>query len=133
MLKTLASCKPSEFLVQSNKIRKVVEKWLKDTDLMNIRSTKPQYPEDATEEEKRKILQNQVKSNISRMLDAILEKNSEETLELLALLCFVEPHEVDSHSMSEYISAVTELISDQAVLSFFTSLVRLGQTSGLTE
>lgn len=133
MLKNLATCKPSEFLVQSNKIRKVVEKWLKDTDLMSIRSTRPKYPEDATEEEKRKILQNQVKSNISRMLDAILEKNSEETLELLALLCFVEPREVDSHPMSEYISAVTELISDQAVLGFFTSLVRLGQTSGLAE
>ena len=127
MLKTLASCKPSEFLAQTNKIRKIAEKWLKETDLMKIRSTKPVYPEGATDEEKKQILQNQVKENLSRMLDAILEKGAQETLDLLALICFVEPKDVDKHSMSEYITAVTEVISDSAVLGFFTSLMRLGQ------
>ena len=129
MLKTLASCKPSEFLAQTNKIRKIAEKWLKNTDLMNIRSHKPKYPEGASEEEKKKILQDQVKENLSRMLDAILEQNAEETLELLALVCFVEPKNVDDHPMSEYIMAVTELLNDKAVLGFFTSLMRLGQTN----
>ena len=129
MLKTLASCKPSEFLAQTNKIRKIAEKWLKNTDLMNIRSNKPKYPEGASEEEKKKILQDQVKENLSRMLDAILEQNAGETLELLALVCFVEPKDVDDHPMSEYIMAVTELLNDKAVLGFFTSLMRLGQTN----
>ena len=127
MLKTLASCKPSEFLAQTNKIRKIAEKWLKETDLMKIRSTKPVYPEGATDEEKKQILQNQVKENLSRMLDAILEKGAQETLDLLALICFVEPKDVDKHPMSEYINAVTGVISDPAVLGFFTSLMRLGQ------
>ena len=131
MLKNLATCKPSEFLKQTNRIRKVAEKWLKNTDILNIRKTQPEYPEGATTEEKERILQAQVKENLSKMFDAILEDYSDETLELLALVCFVEPEEVDNHEMSEYITAVHELINNAAVLSFFTSLVRLGQRNTL--
>lgn len=127
MLKTLATCKPREFLQQTNRIRKIAEKWLSDTKILEIRKNLPEVPENATEEEKEKLMQEQVKKNLSRMLDAILEDNSEETLELLALLCFVEPEDIDNHEMAEYIEAVSQLISNRAVLSFFTSLVRLGQ------
>lgn len=131
MLKNLATCKPSEFLKQTNRIRKVAEKWLKNTDILNIRKTQPEYPEGVTTEEKERILQTQVKENLSKMFDAILEDYSDETLELLALVCFVEPENVDDHEMSEYITAVSELINNTAVLSFFTSLVRLGQRNTL--
>lgn len=127
MLKSLATCKPREFLAQTNRIRKVAEKWLKDTKILDIRKNQPEYPDGITKEEKEALLQEQVKKNLSAMLDAILEDNSEETLDLLALLCFVEPEDVDNHEMSEYIEAVSGLISNKAVLSFFTSLVRLGQ------
>ena len=131
-MKTLANCKPSEFLAQTNRVRKVVEKWLKDTNVLNIRKNHPVYPENATEEEKQELLQDQARKNLSQMLDAILEDSSAETLELLALLCFIEPENVDDHEMSEYIEAVTGLINNKAVLGFFTSLMRLGQmnTSG---
>lgn len=128
-MKNLANCRPTEFLKQTNRVRKVAEKWLKDTDILNIRKNGPVYPEDATPEEKERLMQEQVKKNLSKMLDAILESNSEETLALLALLCFVEPENVDDHEMSEYIEALSELISNKGVLSFFTSLVRLGQTN----
>lgn len=127
MLKTLATCKPREFLQQTNRIRKIAEKWLSETKILEIRKTLPEFPEGATKEEKDRLTQEQIKRNLSRMLDAILEDNSEETLELLALLCFVEPKDIDNHEMAEYIEAVSELISNRAVLSFFTSLVRLGQ------
>lgn len=130
MLKTLATCKPREFLQQTNRVRKVAEKWLSATNILNIRKTLPEFPENATKEEKDRLTQEQVKKNLSRMFDAILEENSEDTLELLALLCFVEPEDVDNHEMSEYIEAISGLISDRAVLSFFTSLVRLGQMNG---
>lgn len=36
-MKNLANCTPSEFLKQTNKIKKSVEKWLKATDIMEIR------------------------------------------------------------------------------------------------
>ena len=52
-MKNLANCKPSEFLVQTNKIRKSVEKWLKITDIMNIRKVVPPEKEGQTAEERK--------------------------------------------------------------------------------
>lgn len=127
MLKNLATCKPSEFLAQSNKIRKTAEIWLNKTGVLDIRQTRPVYPDGATEEEKDKLDREQVKKNLSRMLDAILETSSQETLDLMAMLCFVEPENVDEHPMTEYIEALSALISDRAVLGFFSSLMRLGR------
>ncbi len=40
-IKTLSNCKPSEFLKQTNRIRKAVERWLTDTDIANIRKRQP--------------------------------------------------------------------------------------------
>lgn len=127
MLKTLANCKPTEFIKQTNRIRKIAEKWLSGTKILEIRKNLPEFPDGITKEDKEKMIQEQVKKNLSAMLDAILEDCSEETLELLALLCFVEPENVDDHDMEEYIEAISGLISNRAVLSFFTSLVQLGQ------
>lgn len=125
-MKNLANCKPSEFLQQTNRIRKSVSKWLADTDILNIRQTMPKIPDDATQEERKKAMEEQAKENLNLILDAILEKHPDETLELLALLCFVEPKDVDNHSVTEYLEAFEELISNKAVLNFFTSLMRLG-------
>ena len=80
-----------------------------------------------SKEERQDAIQKQIKENLSKMFDAMLESHAKETLELLALLCFVEPENVDDHPMSEYIEALNELLNDKAVLGFFTSLVRLGQ------
>ena len=121
-MKNLANCKPTEFLQQTNRIRKVAEKWLNETGILNIRKNMPAIPKDATEEEKNELMQAQVKKNLS-----IMDKHPNETLELLALICFVEPKDVDEHEMSEYIDAITEVMSNKSVLRFFTSLVQLGQ------
>jgi hypothetical protein len=136
-LKTLVSCKPSEFLRQTNKIKKSVEKWLTDTDILNIRKRMPALeavPVSATEEERkaiaernRKLTSEQVKKNLSAMLDAILEEHPEETMEILGLCCFVEPDHVDDYKVADYLTAFNSLISDKVVLDFFTSLASLGQ------
>lgn len=131
-MKNLANCKPSEFLQQTNRIRKSVSKWLTDTDILNIRQRMPKIADDATEEERKKAMEGQAKENLNLMLDAILEEHPEETLELLALLCFVEPKDVDKHSVTEYLESFEELISNKAVLSFFTSLMRLANTTTST-
>jgi hypothetical protein len=65
------------------------------------------------------------------MLDSILEKHPKETLELLALISFVEPNDVNSHPITDYLTNVTEVMNDESVLSFFTSLTRLGQIGTL--
>ena len=141
-LKTLVDCKPSEFLKQTNRIRKSVEKWITDTDIMNIRKRIPvleKVADGATLEQKAEAVsrnnerrREQARKNLSAMLDAMLEQYPDETLEVLALCCFVEPENVDDYSVSEYLSAVGKIVSDEAVLGFFISLARLGQTSILT-
>lgn len=136
-MKSLANCAPTEFMTQTNKIRKSVEKWLKLTDIMNIRKHAPKYEPipangknldeiNARNAEKKF---EQAKANLSAMMDAIFEEHPTETLEILALCCFVEPKDVDSHTMREYLEVFNDLINDEVVIRFFTSLVRLAQTS----
>lgn len=135
-MKNLANCKPSEFLKQTNKIKKAVEKWLTDTDILNIRKNvaKPSpITKDMTDEEKRAAVddfkartEKQAMQNFSKMLDAILDEHPDETLELLALLCFVEPKDVDKHRIDEYLTAISEMLGSEAVIGFFTSLARWG-------
>ena len=135
-MKNLANCKPSEFFKQTVRIKKAVEKWMTETDIMNIRKNvaKPSpITQDMTDEEKRAAVddfrrrtEEQARKNMSKIFDAIFEEHPDETLELLALLCFVEPKDVDEHTIDEYLKAITEMITNEAVLGFFTSLARLG-------
>lgn len=136
-MKNLANCKPSEFLKQTNRIKKSLEKWMTDVDLKNIRNQMPQLediPKDASKEEKRRIfdanrekVKDQGYKNFSKILDAALDEHPDETLEVLALLCFVEPSDVDEHPISEYLTALSELITNEAVINFFISFSKLGQ------
>lgn len=128
-MKNLANCKPSEFLVQTNKIRKHAEKWLDLTKIMEIRKDVPPFVEGQSREERNAALEAQSKKNASRILDAILEEHPQETLELLGMLCFIEPEDVDNYPINFYIQNFSEIISDEAILGFFTSLVKLGQTN----
>lgn len=132
-MKNLANCKPSEFLKQTNRIRKSVEKWLKLTDIQGIRKRLPKLPDDATEEERKEATRKQASENFSAILDAVMDEHPDETLEVLALACFVEPKDVDKHPMEEYIESVTQLMNNKAVLDFLSSLLRLGQTLGVED
>ena len=138
-MKNLATCKPSEFLRQTNRIKKAAEKWLTETDILNIRKNLPKLEtidKDADVEERNRIFEaNQKKArkqmleNTSKILDAIMEDHPDETLELIALLCFVEPQNVDDYTVEEYLTAITEMLSSKAVIGFFTSLAQWGLTS----
>lgn len=128
-MKTLANCNPREFLVQTNKIRKSVVKWLDDTKILEIRANKPQFTESATEEEKKTATIEQIKTNLSEMLDAMLDEHPEETAELLGLLCFIEPSDLDNHTMPELLNAFTEIINCPEIIGFFTSLMQLVRKS----
>ena len=131
-MKNLANCKPSEFLLQTNKIRKSVAKWLTVTDIHEIRKRVPKYTDDMDAEKRAEVRNAQMQSNLSAILDAALEEHPMETLEVMALACFIEPEDADNHPMSEYLKAIGELIADESVLSFFTSLVSLGNNGILT-
>lgn len=137
-MKNLANCKPSEFLKQTNRIRKSVEKWLKLTDVMNIRKRRPDgMPEiqkdmskdevEAVLEKQKTMMAEQAQQNLKAMFDAMLDEHPDETLEVLALCCFVEPENVDDHTVSEYLLSINELLADEAVRDFFTFLTSVVQ------
>lgn len=136
-MKNLANCKPSEFLRQTSRIRKSVENWLSVTEIMEIRKRLPKLThvtDDMSAEKRAEIIaenrlkqSEQVRQNAMDILDAVLDKHPDETLELLALLCFIEPDDVDNHPISEYLESFTELVSNETVINFFISLARLGQ------
>lgn len=126
-MKNLANCKPTEFLVQTNKIRKYVEKWLTLTDIRNIRKNVPPVKEGQSAEDRKAELIKASKENLNRILDAIMEDHPKETVELIGLMCFVEPEDVDNYPVSFYLQAASEIMNDEAVISFFTSLANLDQ------
>lgn len=138
--KTLANCKPSEFVAQTAKIKKAVKHWMDLTKIAEIRSQKPVYESfqpGATAEEKKAVIERnaaaqkrQAMENFSKIVDEMLEKHPEETLQVLALCCFVEPENVDDYPVSEYLRSMMELFNDEAVIGFFTLLVQLGNKNG---
>ncbi|MBP5475125.1 MAG: hypothetical protein J6X83_02540 [Methanomicrobium sp.] len=140
-MKNLANCKPSEFLKQTSLIRKSVARWLDITEILKIRKRLPQLTPvtgDMTADEKMKVVaenkrksDEQMQKNAMAILEAILDDHPDETLELLALLCFIDPEDVDNYSVEEYLTAFSELISNQAVINFFISLARLGNLNTL--
>ena len=138
-MKNLANCKPSEFLKQSLRIKRNVEKWLTSEDIKAIRERVPEAEKilnTMTPEEKGEVfLRNQKKKkeqviqNFLDILDIMLDRKADETLSVIALCCFVEPEEVDDHPMDEYLGAIADLLENDNVFRFFSSLAHLGQTN----
>jgi len=136
-MKNLSTCTPEEFLKQTVRIKRAAEKWLSLTDILNIRKNVPELETidwDADVDKKSKVMAEnkrrrteQAMANLSKIIDAVAEEHPAETLEMLALVCFVEPKDVNKHLMGEYLQSITEMITDQAVIGFFTSLAKLGQ------
>lgn len=138
-MKTLANCTPREFLKQTSLIRKSISKWLKDTDIINIRKRMPELrkiTKEMSEDERtaafnenKKAVEAQSLENLNDILDAVMDRYPDETLEVMALICFVEPSKVDDYPMTEYLKSLTEILTDDTVMSFFTSLAQLGKSN----
>ena len=138
-MKNLANCKPSEFLKQTLRIKRNVEKWLTSDDIKEIRARLPEFEnvtETMTPEEQGEILLRNKKKrdeqgmkNFLDILDIMLDKKFEETLSVLALCCFVEPETVDDYPLEDYLGSIADLIENPNVLRFFGSLAHLGQTN----
>lgn len=142
--KNLVTCKPTEFLRQTNRIRKSAEKWMKATNVLEIRKRKAEGikpitadmdPEESTAArvQNAKLIAEQSKKNLYDIFVAAMEDHPDETLELLALACFVEPEDIDNHRVSFYLANLSDILADEDVLSFFTSLAQLEQTGILKQ
>lgn len=109
-----------------------MSKWLELTKVLEIRKNLPEVNAEASKEDAKAALEKQVRQNLAAMLDAILEEYPEETAELLGLLCFIEPEDLDNHSMAEILANVTDILNSEEVLGFFMSLAQLGNKGILT-
>lgn len=149
-LKNLSNCTFTEFLRQTNAIRKSVEKWLTDTDILNIRKKMPKlepvppilkHKSGMTEEEKAEIdrkneerekiieendkkLSEQSRENLKEVLDSVMGEHPEETADIIAMCCFIDPKNKDDYQTRDYLESFTEMINDDVVFDFFVSSVR---------
>lgn len=138
-MKNLANCKPSEFLKQTLRIKRLVEKWLTSEDIKEIRKRLPEKEkilQTMTKEEQGEIMirnqkaqQEQMMKNFMDILDIMLDKKFDETLAVIALCCFVEPENVDDYPLEEYLGSIADLLENPNVLRFFVSVAQLGQTN----
>lgn len=138
-MKNLANCKPSEFFKQTLLIKRNVERWLTSDDISDIKKRMPELEkvtDSMTPAEKGDVLvRNEAKLNEQGMknfmdiLDIMLDKKYDETLEVLALCCFIDPKKVDDYQMEDYLGALADLLENPNVIRFFVSLARLGQTN----
>lgn len=139
-MKNLATCTPTEFFKQTILIKRKVEAFLTNDDIREIRARLPkdirEITNDMTPKEKGEIMvqnqkakQEQITKNFLAILEILMDKNADQTLELLALCCFVDPAKVDDYKVSEYLGAIADLLEDENVLRFFSSLARLEQTN----
>lgn len=128
-MKTLANCTTAEFLRQSNKIRKAVSEFLKETNILELRKNQPDLTEGMTEEEKKLAIREQAKQNISDMLDCCLDENAEKTVEVLALMCFKEGEEIKELDVCDILDVALDLLTSERVLNFFTRLTQSGLIS----
>ena len=129
-IKSLANCKPTEFLKQTNAIRHYVAKWFELTKVAEIRKHLPDIPEGATKEEKDRLIKEQNFKNFSEMLDKALDEYPEETLGVLAMCCFISPEKADEQPVEIYFDVISDLLESEAVTRFFISLAKLGLKVG---
>lgn len=134
-MKNLATCKPSEFVAQTARIKTAVANWIDAIDLMKIRATQPKYetlPIDATPEQRAEIIKKnaekqrkQTMQNLNKILDKMLVEHPKETLDVLALCCFVEPEHVDDYTMDEYMQCIMDMAQNKSVMNFFSLLAQV--------
>lgn len=134
-MKNLATCKPTEFVAQTAKIKEAVSSWIDAIDLMKIRATQPKYeilPIDATPEQRAEIIKKnaekqrkQTMQNLNKILDKMLVEHPKETLDVLALCCFVEPEHVDDYTIDEYFQCIMDMMQNKSVINFFSLLAQM--------
>lgn len=142
-MKNLATCKPSEFVAQTARIKTAVANWIDAIDLMKIRAIQPKYevlPKNATPEQQAEVIKKnaqiqkeQTMKNLSMILDNMLAKHPKETLEVLALCCFVEPEDVDTHTIDEYFDCIMDMAQNKSVMNFFSLLAQMQTVAKTTQ
>ena len=132
MAKNLANCTFGEFMKQTSLIKHSVASWINDTDIMNIRKNMPDIPDGATDEQRKELIKEQGMKNASAIFDAIFDEHPDETIKIVAALCFVPIDEVENYPMTYYMESITEMLNNNTVWDFFISLAVAARKLGIT-
>lgn len=124
-MRTIANLSGVEFLRAINRTRHAVEKLMKTTDVLSIWRKNPAFTGKETSEEKQEMARNQIKKNLDEMLDSLLEKHPEVTMECIMAMCVKDAGESDPDGI-ELVMAAFSLISDKRVLDFLLQLGKSG-------
>lgn len=129
-MKSLATCNPSEFFKQTILLSNKIAKWFNDSKIFEIRAKTPKYitaSPDSTPEERADIIRKnaeiekkQALENFIELINNMFDANAKETLEILALCCFVEPEHVNDYPMTEYLGCIMDMFEDENVSRFFS-------------
>lgn len=124
MMKTLANCSPVEFLRQTNKIRHAAAEFMKETGVLELRKRHPELTGKETDEEKKAALDKQARQNLSDMADLLMDTNAEKTAELLGMLCFMEPEDLENAKGIDFLTPAIEILSSKPVIDFLLLLAK---------
>ena len=129
--KTLLTCTPREFLVQTNRMKKAVERWATETDIKYLITQKAQGIEALTGDEAKdeairarnaERVAQQNRLNLSAIFDAALEEHTDETLEIIGMMFFMTADELNELQSRELLIPLNEMLNDEAIIGFFSTL-----------
>lgn len=124
---TILDLGPRECAAQMYRVSTAIEKWLTVTDVQNIKKKIPKVSNEAKSEERDEAVAEQMRKNAFAVLDVVLGEHRDETLELLAMLCNIEPKELDEYPTRELMRCINELLNDKDFVGFFVSCVQLAR------
>ena len=129
--KTLLTCTPREFLIQTNRMKKAVERWATETDIKHLITQKAPDIEALTgDEAKDEVIKarnaeratQQNRLNLSAIFDAALEEHTDETLEIIGMMFFMTADELNELQSRELLIPLNEMLNDEAIIGFFSTL-----------
>ena len=119
-MKNFANCTPEEFMKQAVKFRAPFLKWIEDVGIHEINARRPDGYDDMKQEEKAQIAYKIIAENYGEILGVALEKNLEDTINIMCMATFTDREDFNSHTMTEYLEAIGEMLRSKEVKSFFT-------------
>ena len=119
-MKSFANCTPEEFMAQAVKFRRPFLQWIEEIGVSEIRARRPEGFAKMSDKEKRAAVSRLAVENMGEIIEIALEKNMELTINIMCLATFTERKDFNSHTMVEYLTAITEMLNSDEVRSFFT-------------
>ena len=122
-MKTLANCKATEFLTQTNKIRHEIAEFYSAIGIAALKQKFAALAEKAGSDEETERLR---KGYISELLDSALEINAEATVRVIGLAAFKTPEEAEDMTATELLEVFSQIIGCKPVIDFFINAVKSG-------